>query len=1013
MRQTSTHARSRLHQQLRRHPGFSLTEVMMGLGIVTSLGAAVYWFYNSTTLNARVKQEQSHVNAMVDSANKAFGRVGSFEGMTNQRAMQEGWAPKEMIRAGALRNAWDTPVTLSAQAVNGRANAGLRLTYADLPPEACSKLATAIASSMWDVEVEGTSVMSAQRGSVEPNDVIARCAARTASDVAFVYYDGGLGTLAEAAPLTLACPPVDRRALACPAGEFGYIQQEREAVCSPTGAWDGRSWNAWSTTLDTCDPNIDCVAAGTCPGPLVPASQPCVAPSPQTRNVGCPSGQNGSAIETRTASCPSPTGAYIWSSWSASTNTCTPAGNCPAPESRTPGCPAGQAGAITEQRDCQDVSGGTVTWGDWYAVGNTCGAGPATPALACWETIPATCPPPTSCTLPVPNPEINNAVPCALPQLGVDPEQRQAYCLGPTAWEWSYWYKTPDPSDDTCYDCPPDDTENRDNPEIRVLTNCPAGQYGTANQSRLQPQSRTRTYDCPAAAGPGVAQPWSPWANSGPATPWTPALVCSPCPAPVVETEDQWVADTCPAGQLGTIEVQQRRTRTRSYNCPANTAALPAPSFTAWSAYSPTGATRNSTCYTCPPSSSSPISRAAPNLVTPIACPAGQVGDPPMVDTTPRTEAGTRTVTYNCPAAGGPAVANAPVDTWSGVFTPSGPAVRSGACVPPCVAPAPFDDYACDGPYTAGPSGCIRYSREMIQTTSYSCPAPTGAYSTTTGPWNLTGNYCDYEDNCGSPPPPTPLVCSNPAPASTPACPSGGNQSGGSWSQAPAPSCTWAYNGGSCPSAPATPSPTCSNPAPSSTPSCPSGGNESGGSWSQAPAPSCTWTYGGGSCPPPTCSNPAPVATPSCPSGGNQTGGSWSQAPAPTCTWAYSGGSCPAPAAPPVSKGTVGSLVRTYFNTSPASARRIMAFLSVGDVAGPPASFTNPGDWGVSWNVTQEGAMGGFSGSDSGSGFSIDFYCADSGATEGEWTVSADVEHTPTGTTSSFSWFVRCQRDNL
>jgi formylglycine-generating enzyme required for sulfatase activity len=50
----------------------------------------------------------------------------------------------------------------------------------------------------------------------------------------------------------------------------------------------------------------------------------CALPNPatETRTQNCPAGQTGSIIETRTASCPNPSGSFVWSAWIETSNTC-------------------------------------------------------------------------------------------------------------------------------------------------------------------------------------------------------------------------------------------------------------------------------------------------------------------------------------------------------------------------------------------------------------------------------------------------------------------------------------------------------------------------------------------------------------------------------------------------------------------------------------------------------------------------------------------------------------------
>ena len=133
--------------------------------------------------------------------------------------------------------------------------------------------------------------------------------------------------------------------------------------------------------------------------------------------------------------------------------------------------------------------------------------------------------------------------------------------------------------------------------------NCAAGQYGVLTQQR------TGTYSCPEAWDAAVLT-WSGWTTT--------SNTCQPCPADANEAERQWVSRSaaCPAGQSGsqTWEAEQGRSRVRGYSCPAGTTTLPPPSYTAWTVWSDTGATRN-TANTCAPVVAPP---------PPGFCPPGQ-----------------------------------------------------------------------------------------------------------------------------------------------------------------------------------------------------------------------------------------------------------------------------------------------------------------------------------------------------------------------------------------------------
>jgi hypothetical protein len=168
---------------------------------------------------------------------------------------------------------------------------------------------------------------------------------------------------------------------------------------------------------------------GPLPCNLIEPTPTCVVPAPESRPGTCPPGETGAVNEQRTASCPDPFGAPVWSGWSVLSSTCqsgpggggsTPA-TCvaPAAEQRTVVCPARAGytlidGTVTEQRtwSCPSPTGAPVD-GGWVAVGDTCRYEPTG----------------SSCTPGI----VTRDVACPIGEIGIIREQAPRTCpLGPS-----------------------------------------------------------------------------------------------------------------------------------------------------------------------------------------------------------------------------------------------------------------------------------------------------------------------------------------------------------------------------------------------------------------------------------------------------------------------------------------------------------------------------------------------------------------------------------------------------
>jgi Tfp pilus assembly protein PilE len=257
-------------------------------------------------------------------------------------------------------------------------------------------------------------------------------------------------------------------------------------------------------------------------------------------------------------------------------------------------------------------------------------------------------------------------------------------------------------------------------------SSCPAGQVTIASGASTFPQTNTQTttYACPAPTGPYTTNVAAP-------TPWTPtaATVCAPqCVAPAPTSVSPTQSASCPAGQVtssGATTFTQTDTITTTYACPAPTGPY-TPTVGSPTAWTPAVAS------VCAPKCVAP----APTSQSPtqvVSCPAGQAQ---ASGATSLTQTETRSVTYTCPA---------PQGSYTTAYGPYSPWTPTLSCAPVCVAPGPSS-----GTQTltcpSGQSGAIQQSR----TVTYSCPAPTGAYNTAYGPWTTTSNTC--ANNCVAPP---------------------------------------------------------------------------------------------------------------------------------------------------------------------------------------------------------------------------------------------------------------------
>lgn len=467
--------------------GFGLVETLLVLGAIGALSLGIYMVLSPATAIAQAKTEQDNLRQLSGAVERSMGLIGTFEAVSASRVVADGLAPEKMTRTGSMVTAWGANVSLRPSSVSS-ANDAFVVTYPSTPSDVCVRLASAVASSTYDIRVNGNSVFSS--GNVDPNRVAEGCSQTSAAQMEFVYHSGLVaGTAVAAPPLVLppvspgTTPPVSSPA-GQPVGPVGPV-----GPASPVGPVSSTPPASTPTPVPAVAPGVTPIVPSAPPSSPTPTSTPppstvaaCVAPANtvENQNVNCGAGQYGTISQSRFAtwSCPEAWDAPVrgaFSAWTTTSNSCT---TCPAPSTQsqtqwvatTGACPSGQLGSQSWQR--QQVSTRSVTY--------SCPAG----------------------TLALP---------------------------GPTYGAWSGWSDT-GATQNFSSSCAPacvlPSPSTETNSETRTVSQtlaCPAGQTGSIVQTRQEQRTQTRSAYCPAPTGAPAWGGWSGWSGWNPTTGWATA----------------------------------------------------------------------------------------------------------------------------------------------------------------------------------------------------------------------------------------------------------------------------------------------------------------------------------------------------------------------------------------------------------------------------------------------------------------------------------------------------------
>lgn len=493
---------------------------------LSALSLGIYMVLSPASAAAQAKREHDNLRDLSTAVDRSFGLLGSFEGVSASRVVQDGLAPTRMVEGEVLRTAWGTAVDIVPHAVKAPAD-GFMVVYPFAPADVCPRLAAAVARDLYDLRVEGASMFD--NGQLNVNATAAACGQHDTATMEFVYHSGLVAGTAVATP-PLVLPPVSPSVTpptsapmggpvgpadpVGPAAPVGPVNSAPSVVPVPPSAPVAAPLAAVTPTTP-----VAATPAPVAPTPTTVAA--CSVPSPtwDYQNLSCASGSYGTISQSRFAtwSCPEAWDAPVqgeFSGWTTTSNTCNA---CPGPQSETDtlACPGGQIGAITQQRSRSFNCSGTGSWNGWSG----------------WTIIGNSCAP--ACVAPLPESQwltSTSACPSGGTQSIEYREQRSASCPSPTgSYVWGNWVDTGDRRNYVA--CPPvtpacvapaataEAITRAAAPENQNV-GCPAPQVGEhwQQRSRVENGTRTTSWTCPVPTGSPTSSTVNTWSGTYTAT---------------------------------------------------------------------------------------------------------------------------------------------------------------------------------------------------------------------------------------------------------------------------------------------------------------------------------------------------------------------------------------------------------------------------------------------------------------------------------------------------------------
>lgn len=171
-------------------PGFTLFQLLVTGALTLAIGTGVFMMWKGARDERTIHAEQTHLAAVSRQAFRVFWADGTFAGLNSKSAIERKVAPYSMIRGGHLQSTWGENVAIDAANIAGTPNAGVRVEYERVPSRICIGLANATTETVWDIEINGKSVIDRNGRNIQirKDELVSNCAsARDGSNMVFTF----------------------------------------------------------------------------------------------------------------------------------------------------------------------------------------------------------------------------------------------------------------------------------------------------------------------------------------------------------------------------------------------------------------------------------------------------------------------------------------------------------------------------------------------------------------------------------------------------------------------------------------------------------------------------------------------------------------------------------------------------------------------------------------------------------------------------------------------------------
>lgn len=160
--------------------GFTLVEILLVVGFIAIASIGIYVVYAKVNAGGQANAEARNLDVLRAGIKNLYGANKNYDKITEEVVNQAGITPDAMNRGKSIINTFGGAVTVKSADMGKGSNNAFEITYENVPPDVCAKLAPTAGAQFDTLTVGSSEAKKYGDNQIDPAMIAAGCNAGAA-----------------------------------------------------------------------------------------------------------------------------------------------------------------------------------------------------------------------------------------------------------------------------------------------------------------------------------------------------------------------------------------------------------------------------------------------------------------------------------------------------------------------------------------------------------------------------------------------------------------------------------------------------------------------------------------------------------------------------------------------------------------------------------------------------------------------------------------------------------------